>query len=168
MAIGVRVQLPTERTSREGGFLAGVGVLSGVNQVLGDFYEPDVEVPRGTTQYVECLVCGDPLSLYENSQGLADDLSTGQGGVERGVSALLIFMGVGNGEGQAGQRRQDGCFGPVDDTEGDRVASIKVESSLLCVDRQRKGQNAAYPRFGRVRSEFGPTKVAVRDRRRRR
>jgi hypothetical protein len=76
--------------------LTRVGVFPGVNEVLRNFSKFDVKVLGGTTQYVECLVCGDSLSLHENPDSLAEELATGYDRVVSGGSALLIFMGVGN------------------------------------------------------------------------
>jgi hypothetical protein len=55
---------------------ADVGILTGVNQVLRYFSKLDVEMLGGSTQYVECLLCGYPLSFHEDPQSLADRLST--------------------------------------------------------------------------------------------
>jgi hypothetical protein len=55
--------------------LAGVGVLTGVDQILGYRAELDVEMLGGAAQDVERLLSGDPLSLHEDPHGLADRLS---------------------------------------------------------------------------------------------
>ena len=109
----------------------GVGVLTGVNQVLGHFAELDVEVLGSSTQYVERLVRGDPLSLHENPHRLADDLAAGQGGVEVVGPPFLGLVGVGNGECQASHCCQEVRSRSVENAEDARVTGLEVEGPEL-------------------------------------
>src|ERR1019366_8764726 len=105
---------------------SSIGILTSVDKVLGNFSELDVEVLGGSTQHVERLARGDPLSFHKNPQGLPDGLATSQSGVKVVGSAFLVLMGLGNRESKAGQRRQNSRFGSIDDAEGGRVASVEI------------------------------------------
>ena len=115
----------------------------------------------GPTQDVECLFGRDALTLHEDAHGLTDRLAARQGGVEVGRPALLVLMGAGEGEGEAGHRHQDRRLGPVHDAERGGVAGVEIEGPELRIRREGQGEHAPYPGPGCLGGEIGPAEVVV-------
>jgi hypothetical protein len=104
-------------------------MLPGVDEVLSDFAEPDVEVLGGASQDVEGLLGAAAFAFHEDALGLSDDLATCEGRVKVVQPALVVFMGRGRGEGHGGKPGEENASGPVNDPEGPWVAGVEVESS---------------------------------------
>jgi hypothetical protein len=81
---------------------SGIRSLAGVDEVLGDFPELDVEVLGGLAQNVEGLVSADPLAFDEDPLGLADQLSCDQGGMEVLGTAFLVLVSARGRKGESG------------------------------------------------------------------
>jgi hypothetical protein len=58
---------------RSGAGSTGIGTFAGVDQVLRDISELDVEVLRRSTQNVEGLIGADPLTFHQDPLRLSDD-----------------------------------------------------------------------------------------------
>jgi hypothetical protein len=141
----------------------GVGVFAGVDEGLGDLAEFEVEVLGGPAEDVEGLVGGDALAFDEDPLGLADDVAGGQRGVQVRGSLLVVFVGLGGGDGEGGERSEEKSFGPVDDPERLGVAGVEVESAggvEGAGGEQGDRQDAAYTPGGGFGSEEGPAVVA--------
>ena len=81
---------------------SGIWSLAGVDEVSGDFSQPDVEVLGGLAQDVEDLVSGDPLAFDEDPLRLAYQLSNDQGGMKVLDTACLLLERTRSGAGESG------------------------------------------------------------------
>jgi hypothetical protein len=96
---------------------------------LGDLSQLDVEVLRGLAQDVEGLVSRDPLAFDQDPLGLADQLSSDQGGMKVLGTSFLILVSARGRAGETGHCREQQPPRPVYDPEGLGVAGIKVNGS---------------------------------------
>jgi len=75
-------------------FRPGVGLVAGVNEILGDVAQLAVQVLRRPAQHVESLGGRDSLALHQDALRLADHLSRGECRLQvlGPASAFLVFV----------------------------------------------------------------------------
>jgi len=117
-------------------------VIDVVDHVLGHFAELEVQTLRGLPQNLQRPRRGDLVPFHENSGGFSEGLAADEGGAQTFNPLLLIPVGAGHRESDAGQRGEEGGLGPPDHVEGGRVACRQAEGPELRVRVQWEGHDA--------------------------